>query len=988
VKAPIPKPRKALYEFGPFRLDPARHLFERDAKPLQLPPKAFDILVFLVGKKGELLTKAELMSAVWPDTFVEENNLTQYVSMLRKVLGEAVDDQKYIETVPKLGYRFVFAVREISEGDGEMLVARHTQTRIVVREEQEEEITEPDLQSLSLLDTVAKTSDSSALPGVVSQSPALPATRVPLRHRWKWLAACSAVLLVAAVTLLYVRYIRPHPRENHPASPPFAAVKPRYSVAVLGFKNLSGREADNWLSAALAEMLTTELAAGGQLRMVSGEDITHMKSDLKLAETESLAKPTLSEIRNHLGADFTVSGSFVEIGSERGKRIRLDLRLQDTVAGETVASIAEAGAVDDLFNLVSRTGAEMRSKLGTSAVSGTEEGEVQAALPSTPEAERLYAEGLLKLRTFDAAAAQKLLTKAVAEDPHYALGHSALATVWSALGYDERAKAEARRALDLSGNLSRQDRLSIAGQYSELTRDWEKAVSSYQMLFNLFPDSLEYGLRLASAQDSAGKGKDALFTIEKLRKLPPLLSQDPRINLAEAAAAESLGDFQKEREAADRAARNGDILGEQLVVARAYGRLSWALLRLGQPKEAADVLEREKVLFSAAGDPQGVAGVLRISAGQLSEHGEYARAVENYQQALALYRRTGNRRGTALTLNGLANVHYEQDDLPAAKSLYQQALEIQREVGSKLNTAGALGNIANIADAQGELAEARKLDEESLQIFTEVGDQRALGTGMGNLAVLLYEQGDLEGAQKKFEEATEIKRKIGYQRGVAYDLSGLSDVFRAKGDLATARRRQEEALAIREQLSEKHNAASSRLYLGLLALEERRPAEAEKIARDSAEEFRKELSPGNEAAAQMVLARALLDEGKLTDAQAAISRAAALSAKTPDIPLHFDIAITSARISNAGNNSSHHLSFATEEKNMESSLAEARKYGYLEYEYKFRLVLGEIELEAGKERTGSARLEALANDAKSKGFGLMARQAALAAKRQPVQKTN
>lgn len=144
-------------------------------------------------------------------------------------------------------------------------------------------------------------------------------------------------------------------------------------------------------------------------------------------------------------------------------------------------------------------------------------------------------------------------------------------------------------------------------------------------------------------------------------------------------------------------------------------------------------------------------------------------------------------------------------------------------------------------------------------------------------------------------------------------------------------------------------AASSRLYRGLLALEEQKPAEAEKIARDSAEEFRKESSPGNEAAVQMVLARGLLAEGKLTDAQAAINRAAALSAKIPDIPLHFDIAITSARISTAGNNSSHHLPFALAEKNMESSLAEARKYGYLEYEYKCRLVLGEMELHAGKE---------------------------------------
>jgi hypothetical protein len=100
------------------------------------------------------------------------------------------------------------------------------------------------------------------------------------------------------------------------------------------------------------------------------------------------------------------------------------------------------------------------------------------------------------------------------------------------------------------------------------------------------------------------------------------------------------------------------------------------------------------------------------------------------------------------------------------------------------------------------------------------------------------------------------------------------------------------------------------------------------------------------------------------------------------------MAISSARIGNAGNNSFHDLSFALRERIRNHPVAEARKYGYVDYEYKSRLVFGEIELKAGKENSGSARLEALASDAKSKGFGLMACQAALAAKAQPPQKTN
>ena len=182
-------------------------------------------------------------------------------------------------------------------------------------------------------------------------------------------------------------------------------------------------------------------------------------------------------------------------------------------------------------------------------------------MPSTTEAARLYSQGMSRLRLFDAPAAEKLLSKAVSVDPDFALGHSALASAWIALGYDEKAKLEARRALDLSLNLSRQEHLLIAGQYSEMQRDWNQAVATYQQLFALFPDDVDYGLRLANAQTSAGKGSDGLATLEKLRRLPPPASQDPQIDLAQAGAAESLGDFNQSLEASERAIKNGEALG-------------------------------------------------------------------------------------------------------------------------------------------------------------------------------------------------------------------------------------------------------------------------------------------------------------------------------------------------------------------------------------------------------------------------------------------
>src|SRR5262245_61646272 len=101
-----------VYEFGPFRLDPSERILLQNGEPLSLTPKAFDLLVVLVQGRGRLLDKGALMAAVWPETAVEESNLTHHISVLRKVLGKGEGGRPYIETVPRRGYRFVAGVRE------------------------------------------------------------------------------------------------------------------------------------------------------------------------------------------------------------------------------------------------------------------------------------------------------------------------------------------------------------------------------------------------------------------------------------------------------------------------------------------------------------------------------------------------------------------------------------------------------------------------------------------------------------------------------------------------------------------------------------------------------------------------------------------------------------------------------------------------------------------------------------------------------------
>ncbi|WP_285288901.1 winged helix-turn-helix domain-containing protein [Alloacidobacterium dinghuense] len=102
----------ANYSFGPFRLVPSEHLLLREEKPIPLAPKAYELLFALVKRHGRLVSREELMHEIWPDSFVEEINLTVNISLLRKTLGEQIDGRQYIATVPKRGYRFDATVCE------------------------------------------------------------------------------------------------------------------------------------------------------------------------------------------------------------------------------------------------------------------------------------------------------------------------------------------------------------------------------------------------------------------------------------------------------------------------------------------------------------------------------------------------------------------------------------------------------------------------------------------------------------------------------------------------------------------------------------------------------------------------------------------------------------------------------------------------------------------------------------------------------------
>ena len=123
---------KELYEFGPFRVDADKEILLRAGEPIPLQPKTFQILLVLIRHSQEIVTKEDLMKAVWPDTFVEEANLSRNIFMLRKALAENPPEQRYIVTVPGRGYRLAENVRLVSAQQVSIIAANRSKVRVEV----------------------------------------------------------------------------------------------------------------------------------------------------------------------------------------------------------------------------------------------------------------------------------------------------------------------------------------------------------------------------------------------------------------------------------------------------------------------------------------------------------------------------------------------------------------------------------------------------------------------------------------------------------------------------------------------------------------------------------------------------------------------------------------------------------------------------------------------------------------------------------------
>lgn len=414
-----------FYRFGPFDLDPDQRVLQRDGKKIALPPKALDLLLYLVQNPLRLLTKEELLRAVWPDSFVEEGNLSQNIFLLRKAITPKQRDFRYIVTLPGRGYQFAAAVELIPHSPGE-----------------QPDVAEAHGTHLSSRHSISNTSNGNRIGAVGTELIQPPknehgATPPPGRFFSFRLVLASLITLTLAASFLWWKYHHPRPASQ--------------KVVLADFDNRTG---DTAFDDVLDTALEIDLSQSPYLEVMSDQDASNVlrlmgrKPDAKI--TEDIA----TEICQRADRQVMLSGSV----SSLGRHYLLALQATDCFSGQRLAEVkAEATDKDKVLPTLDRTADRLRHDLGESAPS-VEHFQVSIAQATTSSLEALKAysigEYMVSRTGKDETETLPMFLRCVELDPNFAMAYAAIATDYFNLNEPKLALPYYQKAFDLSEQVS------------------------------------------------------------------------------------------------------------------------------------------------------------------------------------------------------------------------------------------------------------------------------------------------------------------------------------------------------------------------------------------------------------------------------------------------------------------------------------------------------------------------------------------------------
>ena len=487
-----------FYEFGPFQIDKLNHVLLRDGETLPLKPKVFDTLLLLVENRGRVLDKDELLSRLWPDTVVEESNLSQNVYLLRKVLGDEPRGETYIETMPKRGYRFVASVNEVEGAGADLIPEELSRPRPVIDEK----------DGTSIAPRYAAEAEQAI------QEKTLVASRWEKRaSSWKLRALVLAGFLFVLGVASAVFYVSITSKSRSVESR--APIK---SIAVLPFKSLGTNPSDDYLGLGMADTLITRLSSMNQI---------------VVRETSAVRKFTSpSQDPVAAGRELKVDAVLEASIQRSGDRIRVALRLVGVKDGSSLWTRIVDEQVNDPFAVQDRVAEQVAQAL-VPRLTGEEKNLLAKHYTENAEAYRLYMLGRYhgnRSSVEDWKKAIEYFNAATDKDPNYALAYTGLANTYLSLIADSlipkaeaipKAKQAAMTALQLDDTLA-EAHVSSGRIKTYYDWDWTGAEREFKRAIELNPNSGDAHREYAAYLTNIGRSDQAIAEARQARDLDPL----------------------------------------------------------------------------------------------------------------------------------------------------------------------------------------------------------------------------------------------------------------------------------------------------------------------------------------------------------------------------------------------------------------------------------------------------------------------------------
>ncbi|MBI4751148.1 MAG: winged helix-turn-helix domain-containing protein [Acidobacteria bacterium] len=481
---------KHFYEFGPFSIDAGNRLLLRDGEPVALQPKTFDTLLLLVEHRGQVLEKNEIMDKVWPDTIVEESNLTQNIYILRKILADPASEHKYIETLPRRGYRFIASVEEVWNEEAGLLVEEHTKSTIVIEEEQDEVRKEIENQSDGAEEAILAAPESG-------------------RSVWRQKMLVATCVVIGLVIVAFCLWMLS--KSKQPAG---LQVQ---SIAVLPFNSLTADSRDEYLGLGLADALITRL---GNVRQITVRPTSAVRKYTSVEQDPVAAG-------RELKVEAVLDGNIHLVG----ERIRVTVQLVSVADGRHLW----ADKFDEQFTNILSVEDSISDRLATALaleLTGEERKLLARRYTDNVEAYQLYLKGRYSWDKRTSEGVKKSIEyfeQAIKSDQNYALAYAGLADSYSMPDLSGlppvdsylKAKTAATRAIEIDEGLA-EAHISLAYLRMRHEWDWRSSETELKRALDLNPGIARTHHLYSIYCELMGRPDEAIREMKRAQELDPL----------------------------------------------------------------------------------------------------------------------------------------------------------------------------------------------------------------------------------------------------------------------------------------------------------------------------------------------------------------------------------------------------------------------------------------------------------------------------------